>query len=176
VNKFLFVAALLAAPLAARADIGLRAGMEANVATHSSSGGTQYLTDNWPLAADLMLSYWTPGSILSLDLEGSRQFYASPPNGASGGIAWVLRPGVRLAIPVLPIYARAALPIILDSGSVQRETLDLRLGVGMNLNLVAFKIYLEADADFPLSSNSTANISAFNAYSVWLASGLDFQF
>ncbi len=174
-NKLLLAAALLAAPLAARADLGLRAGLEANIATHSSSGGTQYLTDNWPLAGDVMLSYWTPGSILSLDLEASRQFYASPPTGVSGGIAWILRPGVRLAAPVLPIYARAALPIIVDSPT-PRETLDLRLGVGMTIPFVLFKLYIEADADFPLSSESSANISAFNAYSVWLASGVDFRF
>jgi hypothetical protein len=174
VNKLVLAAVLLAAPLAARADIGLRGGLEANIATHNN-GSTQYLTDNWPLAGDVMLSYWTPGSILSLDAEISRQFYASPPTGASGGIAWVFRPGVRLAAPVLPIYARAALPINLESAT-ERETVDLRLGVGMNIPLVLFKIYLEVDADFPLSSNSTANISAFSAYSVWLASGVDFRF
>ncbi|HZX97255.1 MAG TPA: hypothetical protein VFE90_22260 [Myxococcales bacterium] len=173
-NKMVLAAALLAAPLAARADLGLRGGLEANIATHSN-GSTQVLTDNWPLAGDLMLSYWTPGSILSIDAEISRQFFANPPVGQTGGIAWVFRPGIRLSPPVLPIYARAALPINIDSNN-PRETVDLRLGVGLTIPLVLFKIYIEADADFPLSSESTANISAFSGYSVWLASGIDFRF
>ena len=173
-NKLVLAAVLLAAPLAARADIGLRAGLEANIATHVS-GSTQYLTDNWPLSGDVMLSYWAPGSIISFDAEFARQFFASPPAGQSGGIAWVFRPGIRLSPPVLPIYVRAALPLNISSTN-PRETVDLRLGVGMTLPLVLFKIYIEADADFPISSESSTNISAFNAYSVWLASGVDFRF
>ncbi len=174
-NKLVLAAVLLAAPLAARADIGLRGGLEANIATHTSSTGTQTLTDNWPLSADVMLSYWAPGSIISFDAEFAREFYASPPTGASGGISWVFRPGIRLSPPVLPIYFRAALPLNIENTN-PRETVDLRLGVGLTFPLVLFKIYLEADADFPISSESSRNISAFNAYSVWLASGVDFKF
>jgi hypothetical protein len=174
VNKIVLAAALLAAPLAARADIGLRAALEANIATHAN-GSTQTLTDNWPLSADVMLSYWAPGSIISFDAEFAREFYASPPSGASGGISWVFRPGIRLSPPVLPIYFRAALPLNIDNTN-PRETVDLRLGVGLTFPLVLFKIFLEADADFPISSESSRNISAFNAYSVWIASGVDFKF
>jgi hypothetical protein len=178
VKKLALAAALLAAPLAARADTGLRLGLEANIATHNDSG-TSWISDNWPLAGDLMLSYWTPGSIVSFDLEVSEQFFLNSPAGASGRIGTVIRPGVRISPPVLPIYIRGALPINVETANGERELLDLRLGVGINIPLVLFKIYVEADADFPLSSKSTgtgSSISAFNQQAIWLSSGLDFRF
>jgi len=175
VKKLLLAAALFAAPLAARADGGLRIGAEANIATHDSTG-THAITDNWPLAGDLMLSYWKPGSFLSLDLELSEQFFLNSPAGTSSRIGTVLRPGVRLTAPLLPVYARVAFPINLENPSgADREKVDLRLGVGIDIPLVLFKIYLEGDADFPLSSSGTT-ISAFNSQAFWLSSGLDFRF
>lgn len=177
VKKLVLAAALIALPLAARADTGLRLGLEANIATHNSDTGTSWLGDNWPLAGDLMLSYWTPGSIVSFDLEVSEQFAASGP--ASGRIGTVLRPGVRISPPVIPFYIRAALPINVETANGERELLDLRLGAGINIPLVLFKIYVEADVDFPLSSKTLgtgSSISAFNTQSIWLSSGLDFRF
>lgn len=176
-NKLFLAAVLLAAPLAARADGGLRIGAEANIATHDSSG-THAITDNWPLAGNLMLSYWTPGSFLSLDLELSEQFFLNSPVGSSSRIGTVLRPGVRLTAPLLPVYARVALPINLENANGDREKVDLRLGVGINIPLVLFSIYLEGDADFPLSSSGTGptSISAFNQQAFWLSGGLDFRF
>jgi hypothetical protein len=180
VKKLVFVAALLAAPLAARADGGLRLGVEANVATHSDSGGTSWLGDNWPLAGNVMLSYWTPGSIVSFDLEFAEQFYLNAPAGASSRIGTVIRPGVRISPPLFPIYIRGALPINVETATGERELLDARVGVGLNIPLVLFKIYLEADADFPLTSKTRAgggsNISAFNYQSFYLGGGLDFRF
>jgi len=174
VNKLVLAAALLAAPLAARAEAGVRIGLEANIATHTDSG-TTVITDNWPLAGNLMLSYWTPGSFLSLDLELSEQFFLNSPVNTSSRIGTVLRPGVRLTAPLLPVYARIALPINLENATGEREKVDLRLGVGFNIPLVLFSIYVEGDADFPLSSSGNT-ISAFNRQAFWLGSGLDFRF
>ena len=178
-KKLVLASALIAAPLAARADTGLRIGLEAQIATHDATTGTNWITDNWPLAGDLMLSYWTPGSIVSFDLEFSEQFYLSSPSGQSGRIGTVIRPGIRISPPVIPIYIRGALPINVETATGERELLDLRLGVGFNIPLVLFGLYIEADADFPLSSKTVAGgsqISAFNRQSIWLSSGLDFRF
>jgi hypothetical protein len=178
VKKLVLAAALIAAPFAARADTGLRLGLEANIATHDDAG-THWISDNWPLAADLMLSYWTPGSIVSFDLELSEQFYLSSPAGASGRIGTVIRPGVRISPPVIPIYIRGALPINVETATGERELVDLRLGAGVNIPLVLFNLYLELDADFPLSSKDTgagSSISAFDRQAFFLASGLDFRF
>lgn len=177
-KKLFLVAALLAAPLAARADTGLRLGVEAVVANHNDSG-TSWISDNWPLAGNLMLSYWTPGSIVSFDLELAEQFFLNAPAGASSRIGTVIRPGVRISPPVIPIYIRGALPINVETATGERELLDLRLGAGINIPLVLFKIYLEADVDFPLTSKDTgpgSNISAFNQQAILLSGGLDFRF
>lgn len=177
-KKLLLAAVLLAAPLAAHADAGLRLGLEANVATHDPSG-THWIGDNWPLAGNVMLSYWTPGSVVSFDLELSEQFYLNAPAGASSRIGTVLRPGVRISPPLLPVYIRGALPINIETATGERELLDLRLGVGINIPLVLFNIYVEADGDFPLTSKSTgtgSSISAFNRQAFYLGGGLDFRF
>ena len=177
-KKLVLAAALVAAPFAARADTGLRVGLEANIATHDDAG-THWISDNWPLAGDVMLSYWTPGSIVSFDLELSEQFYLSSPAGASARIGTVVRPGVRISPPVIPVYIRGALPINIETATGERELLDLRLGVGFNIPLVLFKVYIEADADFPLSSKTVgagSQISAFNRQAIFLTSGLDFRF
>jgi len=179
VNKLFLALVLFAAPLAARADVGLRLGMEANVATHNDSG-TSWLGDNWPLAGNAMLSYWTPGSFLSFDLEIAEQFYGSAPTGLSSRVGTVVRPGIRITPPLLPIYFRGALPINVETATGERELLDARIGVGFNIPLVLFKIYLEADADFPLTSKTNAsggsNISAFNQQAFLIGGGLDFRF
>ena len=178
-KKLVLAAALIAAPFAARADTGLRIGLEAQIAQHDDTG-THWISDNWPLAGDLMLSYWTPGSIVSFDLEFSEQFFLSSSTGSgSGRIGTVIRPGVRISPPVIPIYIRGALPINVETAMGDRELLDLRLGVGFNIPLVLFGLYIEADADFPLSSKtvgSGSQISAFNRQAIFLASGLDFRF
>jgi len=177
VHKLLLAAAVLAVPLAARADAGLRFGGEADIA-YNNGAGTQAITDNWPLAADLMLSYWTPGSILSLDFEVSEQFIAKdkPPTATGNRVGTVLRPGIRLSPPAFPLYLRAAVPINIEQPTgYSRETFDLRLGAGINIPLVLFKIYIEGDVDFPLGGGDSAP-SAFSQWNLRLASGLDFQF
>jgi hypothetical protein len=175
VNKFLLAAVLLAAPLAARADIGLRLGGEADLAYHDNAGNTHGITDNWPVGLDLMLSYWTPGSILSIDLELGEQWVTKDaPNGARLGT--VLRPGIRLIPPAFPLYFRAAVPINIEQPTgYSRETYDLRLGTGFNIPLILFKIYLEGDVDFPLGGGDNAP-SAFSTWAFRLCAGLDFHF
>ena len=158
-KKLVLAAALIAAPLAARADTGLRIGLEAQIATHDATTGTNWITDNWPLAGDLMLSYWTPGSIVSFDLEFSEQFYLSSPSGQSGRIGTVIRPGIRISPPVIPIYIRGALPINVETAE------------GLSQKEIAGSLVI--------SSKTVAGgsqISAFNRQSIWLTSGLDFRF
>jgi len=176
--KKLFVAAiLLAAPLAARADAGVRLGLEANLVNHDSNTGTHWISDNWPFAGDIMLSYWTPGSIVSFDLELAEEFYFSTPAGSNTRIGTVIRPGVRISPPVIPFYIRAALPLNVENNGFDRALLDLRVGAGINIPLGVAKLYLEANADFPLSSKDTGTIStsAFSSQAFWLGAGLDFR-
>ncbi len=176
-TKLTLAAVLLAAPLAARADVGLRLGLDATVANHDSTG-THVITDNWPLGADVMLSWWLPTSLLSLDLELGEAFILNPPGGASKRMGTVLRPGVRISPPILPIYIRGAIPINVESPSpydVGRGTYGLRLGAGITIPLILFKVYIEGDADFPLGGG-TAAPSAFSNWDLVLNGGLDFRF
>lgn len=175
-------AVFLAAPLAARAELGLRLGGEADVAYHDN-GGTHFLTSNWPLGADLMLSYWTPGELVSLDAEIAELFYLNPPGTGQGSgpvrIGTVFRPGIRISPPVLPIYLRGAIPINLDSNapySSFREKYGLRLGAGITIPLVLFKVYLEGDADFPLGGGGIYAPGAFSNWNLVFNGGLDFRF
>jgi len=176
VNKLLLATALLAAPLAARADTGLRLGGEADVGYNNNDGtGTHFITDHWPVGLDVMLSYWTPGSILSIDLELGEQWVTKDAPGGTR-IGTVLRPGIRLSPPLFPLYLRGAIPINIEQPSgYSRETFDLRLGAGFNIPLVLFKIYVEGDLDFPLGGGSNAP-NAFSAWALRLSAGLDFHF
>ncbi len=176
-NKLVIAAALLAAPLAARADIGLRLGADAGIAHHDSNGNgnTYFITDHWPLAADVMLSYWLPGSILSLDGELSESFQLNPPAGQDARTGTTFRVGATFSPPVLPIYIRAALPLHLEPSPF---VTSLRVGAGLTLPLVLFKIYIEGDADFPLFSSSVngQTIGAFSQQDISLGAGLQFKF
>jgi hypothetical protein len=173
VNKLALAALLLASPLAARADIGLRLGPEVNVA-YNDGKSTHFITDAWPVAGNVMLSYWMPTSLLAIDLELSEQFVGSGPG--SGRVGTVLRPGVRFNPPVLPFYARAAIPINIETANNgTRETFDLRLGAGITVPLVLFHIYVEADADFPLGGGNSG-VGSFSTWALLLSAGLDFRF
>ncbi|MCA1828926.1 MAG: hypothetical protein ABR567_13445 [Myxococcales bacterium] len=179
-TKITLATVLLAAPLAARADIGLRVGGEASIAYHNDAG-THVVTDNWPVGLDLMLSYWLPTSLISIDAELGEQWLLKDP---SMRIGTVFRPGIRVSPPVLPIYLRGAIPINVETNTPAcpagaicsgRETFDLRLGAGITIPLVLFKIYIEGDADFPLGGGTNAP-SAFSNWNLVLNGGLDFRF
>jgi hypothetical protein len=175
VNKILALA-LLTAPIAARADIGLRLGADADLAyNHNDGSGTHAITSNWPVGGDVMLSWWLPTNLIALDVEVSEQFLLSPPANTSGRTGTVLRPGVRLSPPILPFYVRGAIPINVETNGGSRETFDLRLGAGITIPLVLFKVYVEADADFPLGGGTNAP-SAFSSWDLRLNGGLDFRF
>jgi hypothetical protein len=172
----LALAAVIAgAPLAARADLGVRIGGDATIAYHQQDRGTSVITDTWPLGADFMLSYWLPGEIVSIDAEIAEQFFASPPSG-TGRIGTVFRPGFRVSPPIIPLYFRAAVPINFEQPDGHaRERVDLRLGAGFNIPLVLFKIYIEGDADFPLGGGSV-NVDAFSSWALVFNAGVDFRF
>lgn len=170
-NKIALAALLLATPLAARADIGLRLGAEAGIAHHDSNR-TTYITDNFPLALNGMLSYWLPGDILSIDGELSEAILLNPPNGVSARQGTTFRVGATLSPPVLPIYLRAAIPLHFEPSPFLA---GLRLGAGLTFPLVLFKIYLEADADFPLAGGTGAP-NAFSSQDISLGAGVAFRF
>lgn len=173
-NKLALTAVLLAAPLAARADIGLRFGADAAIAyNHNDTTGTHIITDNWPVGADAMLSYWLPTSMVALDAELAEEF-ALKSGGGNTRIGTVLRPGIRLSPPILPFYVRGAVPINFENNGFDRERFDLRLGAGFTIPLVLFKVFIEADADFPLGGGTGP--STFSAWDVRLNGGLDFRF
>ena len=89
-----------------------------------------------------------------------------------------LRPGVRLAVPATPLYLRAALPIHVETPEpydAARSTYNLRVGAGVNVPAVLFKVYVEADPDESLGGGRE-DPGAFSAWHVWLNSGLDFRF
>jgi hypothetical protein len=174
VKTFALAAILLAAPLAARADIGIRVGGAASLASHAA-GNTNVITDNWPLGIDVMGSWWLPTSLLSLDLELSEGFLLTPPAGADKRTGTVLRPGVRFSPPILPIYLRGAIPINIEPAPAGQERFDLRLGAGFTIPLVLFKVYIEGDADFPLGGGDSAP-GAFSTWNFSLNGGLDFRF
>ena len=180
-NKLALAALLLAAPLAARAEVGLRLGLDATVAYHTQDNpgsSTHFITDNFPLGADVMLSYWTPGSLLAVDLELGEAFFLNPQGTKGKRIGTILRPGVRVSPPILPVYLRAAIPISVEAPNDYDagRTYGLRLGAGITIPLVLFKVYVEGDFDTPLGGGNAGAPKAFDTWSFLVNGGLDFRF
>jgi hypothetical protein len=180
----LFIA-LLTAPLPALAEVGVRVGGGPDLIYNPGVGyyflyeGIHGITDFAPAEAHVMVSYWLAGSILSLDVELAEQFYLnhSPTLPLRSGT--VVRPGVRVSPFRIPLYARVAIPINIetpepyDSG---RSTFDLRFGVGCSLPVTVFRIYFETDADFSLAGGGNRPPSSFETWHVWLSTGVDLRF
>lgn len=165
-------AAVLAVPAAARADIGLRAGLEALVATHDSNTGTKvFLGDQSVVTGDLMLSYWLPANLISLDAELAQAYDFK----ASQRLYTTFRPGLTISPPLLPVYVRGAIPISFNGPGSAPSIAGLRLGVGTNIGLPFAKLYIEGDADFPLFGGTNAP-SAFSRQDLSLGAGLAFRF
>jgi hypothetical protein len=167
VHKFALASALavvLAAPLA-RADIGIRAGLEAPLVTHSSAGSIS-ISDGIAPALDVLLSYY-PAGIIGFDIEG-REGFAGTGNWTRTGTA--IGPGITINPPIIPLYLRASLPIHFEPGDV---TFGLRAATGLSINLLILSIYLEGAVDFPLAGN---NVTAFNVQTFSLGGGVWFKF
>jgi hypothetical protein len=180
------VAALVAAP-AARADVKLRVGAEAVLGAHDKDRGWTSLTDRFLPSANLMLGFTTPLDILSIDLEVSEQFLTNPGNRTDLSQAsrqgTTLRPGITISAPIIPIYARAAIPIHIEPSPVQTYA---RVGAGLAFNFVAASVYIEGDADFPLFGGdrttningipTTASTDPFSQQIFSAGAGLQFKF
>jgi hypothetical protein len=73
---------------------------------------------------------------------------------------------------------RGALPIAIPNcpaGATCPTTYGFRLGAGITIPLILFKVYIEGDADFPLGGG-TGSPSAFSSWDFLLNGGLDFRF
>ena len=165
------LAVLVAVPAAARADIGVRAGLEALIATHDSSGTKAFLGDQSQVTGDLMLQYWLPANIISLDAEIAEAYDFK----AGHHTTTIFRPGITISPPVLPIYLRGAIPISFNGYQDAPSVAGLRLGVGTNIGLPFAKVYIEGDADFPLFGGTNAP-GAFSRQDFSLGAGLAFRF
>jgi hypothetical protein len=174
------LAALVAAP-AARADMKVRVGAEAVIGSHDKNTGWTSLTDKFLPSANLMLGWTTPLDILSIDLEVSEQFVTNPAPGEDSRKGTTLRPGITVSAPLIPIYARAAIPLHLEPKPFQSYA---RVGAGLAFNFVAASVYVEGDADFLLSSGSATAIAgvpasstgAFEQQIFSAGAGLQFKF
>ena len=172
-------AVTLAAPFAARAEIGLRIGLEAPIVFHQSSntttaggvtvtsGGTSTFADSLQPAIDVLISAY-PSSLVGFDIE-LREGFAATGNGYQRQ-GTSIGPGITLNPPVLPLYLRASLPIHLEPGDAR---FDLRTAAGLQFSLVVLSIYLEGALDFPLAGN---NVTAFNSQQFSLGGGVWFKF
>jgi len=165
------VAALVAAP-AARADVKLRVGAEAVLAQHDKNVGWKGLTDRFLPSVNVMLGWMPFSDFLSLDAELSEQFITNPAAGEDSRKGTTLRLGVTVSPPLLPVYARAAIPLHLEPSPFQSY---FRLGGGLAFNFVATTVYAELDADFPLAGSSGAP-DPFSQQVFSAGAGLQFKF
>jgi hypothetical protein len=168
----LAAAALAVIPAAARADLGIRAGAEVLVLTHDSNFGSRaFIADQSTVTFDVMGQFWLPGPLgfLSLDLEVGEAYNFK----SSTRVGTTVRPGATLSLPLLPFYIRGAVPIKCEG---EGPTIaGLRAGVGTYIGVPIVKLYLEADADFPLFGSSGAP-DAFNRQDISVGGGLAFRF
>ncbi len=168
----IILAVLLTVPAAARADIGVRAGLEALIASHDSSTGTRvFAGDQSIITGDLMLQYWLPADIISLDAEIAEAYDFK----AGHRVGTTFRPGITVSPPVLPVYVRGAIPIDFEGPNNHPTVAGLRLGVGTTIGLPIAKIYLEGDVDFPLFGGTGAP-NAFSQQNLSLGAGVAFRF
>jgi len=183
VQKLWTIAATLAALLfmtasPARAETyALRLGLEAPLYTHFSSSGasTSYtIGDTLQPAVDVLLSY-KPLPIVAFEVELREGFAGTGTGYQRTGTA--IGPGLRISAPVLPVYARASLPIHVEPSPV---FVGFRAAGGLEFSLVVLSIYLEAAVDFSLVGGSVAtgasNIGPFDETSVSGGAGVWFKF
>jgi hypothetical protein len=167
----------------ANGEVGFRLGAEGIAVYYDSDRDTRGIhgfADKAPMGFGFMLSYWFPGSALSLDLDIAVQTFMasiSSANGSGPPAGAVFRPGIRFSLPAVPLYLRAAIPINTHNVTMahpswfQHETFDLRTGVGVVLPLGPINPFLEANVDFPLGGG--AGPSIFSAWTFAVDIGVD---
>src|SRR5260370_29725859 len=185
VQKIWTISATLAAllfstALPARAETyALRLGLEAPLYTHDSFGrSTSYtIGDTLQPAVDVLLSY-KPFPLVAFEAE-LREGFASTGSGPYKRTGTAIGPGLRISLPVLPVYARASLPIHVEPSPV---FVGFRAAGGPEVSLVVVRLYLEAALDFSLAGGNAAtgptasNIGPFDQTSVSGGAGLWFKF
>ena len=139
----LSLAALTLAPATARADWGIRGGLEAPLVTHVNGGGSYGITDSLQPGLDVLILKG-PSDFIALGAELKIGF-ASTSNRTRTGTS--IGPNITINIPVLPLYVRGALPIKFEPEGVG---IGLRLAAGFKLNLPVIGFYLELFGDMPI--------------------------
>lgn len=179
----LSIAAAAAVPTAARAEtVGLRLGLEAPLYTHNSVSGASSsynIGDSLQPAINVLLSY-KPLPVMSFDVE-FREGFAHTGGSNYNRTGTAIGPGITLSAPVLPIYARASLPIHVEPSPV---VVGLRGAAGLEFSFVVASIYLEAAVDTSLAGGSinnaagtsSPNVGAFDLTTVSAGAGVWFKF
>jgi len=171
--------ALALGPTAALADSsgwGVRLGVEAPFSTHADDpapGQPRTLTigDSFQPTADLILEQ-TPKNVVAFGLEGRWNFASS--NGApETGVA--LGPEMTLNIPVIPLYARLALPVRVQPHIGE---LGLRVAAGFKLKFSSFGVYMEGVGDAPLFGVDAngRNERPFSRQTISIGGGVELSF
>jgi hypothetical protein len=167
--------ALCAAPTAARADWGIRLGGEVPLGIHNNDGGSISISDSVKPAIDLLVLKG-PSDFIGFGLEGKVGFASTGNISGSGRTGTTVGPALILNVPVLPLYARASLPIRIEPDAVG---LDLRLAAGLKFNVPFVGIYLEATADMPLAGKALGGAGAdaklFGQQTIGVGAGIELR-
>jgi hypothetical protein len=166
----LFALGLLLVPGRAEAQWSVRLALEAPLYAHASVNGQSSsfsINESFQPTLDLIGSY-VLGDTLSLDLE-FRRGIAATGTGYTRQQTF-LGPGVTLDVFTFPLYARVAMPIQLEGGTV----LFLRLGGGLKiLDWGFFRVYFEVTADLACAGSG---VSFFGSQAVSAALGAWLRF
>jgi hypothetical protein len=162
--------ALCAAPTAARADWGLRVGGEVPLAKHVNdagpTSGSTSISDGIQPAIDVLVLKG-PSDFIGFGLEGNVGFASTGSLTRTGSS---VGPAMILNIPVLPLYARASLPVHIEPGDV---SVGLRVGAGFKINVPFVGIYLEATADLPFAGSGQKFLGS---QVIAVGAGVEFRF
>jgi hypothetical protein len=173
-NKTLALAALalsavLLAPAGARADWGIRAGLEAPLATHTDSGSYS-IGDSLQPGLDVMVLKG-PSDFIALGAELKVGFASTSDYRRTGT---TIGPNLTINIPALPLFLRGALPIKVEPGGV---ALGLRLAVGFKINLPVLGFYFELTGDMPIVGKDSSGFSpdAFSTQTLGAGLGIELR-
>ena len=170
----LALAALVSVPTAAQADIGIRVGVEAPLVTRDNDLGSNAISDGIKPAIDLLVLKG-PSDYFGFGLEGHVGFASTGAASTLGQrTGTTIGPAIIINVPLLPIYARASLPIRLEPSA---PAVDLRVAAGLKLNLPFIGLYLEGVVDAPLAGNypDGSSSKAFGRQTISLGLGLELR-